>query len=161
MFCPNCGSQVDENATSFCPNCGAPVNNGQANPGNNQNAQNTWQQAGNYQQPNYQQDAYQQYAPGNQYNPNGEPPKGMAIGSLVCSIAGLIFVWFGYFSILSLALGIVAVVLGVLQKKKYGNNGMATAGVVMGIITIVLSGIVFVSCVACSACVGCSSLMYY
>ena len=40
MFCQNCGSQVDENASAFCPNCGAPVNNSQANAGNNQNAQN-------------------------------------------------------------------------------------------------------------------------
>ena len=153
MFCPNCGSQVDENATSFCPNCGAPVNNGQANPGNNQNAQNTWQQ-NTYQQPNYQQDAYQSYA---QYDPNGQPPKGMAVGSMVCAIVGLVFVWFGYSAIVTLILGVVAAVLSVQYKKKYGNNGMATAGMVMGIICIVLGGIVFVSCVACTGCVGCAS----
>lgn len=161
MFCPNCGSQVDENASAFCPNCGAPVNNSQANAGNSQNAQNNqgaWQQP-NYQQ-SYQPNDYQQQYTNPQYSPNGQPPKGMAIASMICAIVGLVFVWFGYFSLVALALAIVAVILGVQYKKKYGNNGMATAGVIMGIICIVIGGIVFVSCVACVGCAGCASLMY-
>ena len=84
----------------------------------------------------------------------------MAIASMICAIVGLVFVWFGYFSLVALALAIVAVILGVQHKKKYGNNGMATAGVIMGIICIVISGIVFVACVACVGCAGCASMMY-
>lgn len=81
--------------------------------------------------------------------------KGKAIASLVCSIIGLVCAFFGWGAILTLVLGIVAVVLAVKARKANDESkGMATAGLVMGIISIVLGGIV-VACVACAAaCVG-------
>lgn len=78
--------------------------------------------------------------------------KGKSIASLVCSIVGLVAAWFGYTSIISLALGIVAVVLAVgVRKANDENKSMATAGLVMGIISIVLGGICL-ACVICSTC---------
>ncbi len=59
-----------------------------------------------------------------------------AVASMVCGIIGIFCV--------GLVLGIIALVMGIGAKKKiqqnpgmYGGNGMATAGVVLGIIDVV------------------------
>ena len=48
-----------------------------------------------------------------------------------------------------LILGIVGCVLSSISRKNIGPNGMATAGLVLGIIAIVFCGIMFVACAAC------------
>lgn len=53
--------------------------------------------------------------------------------------------------IIGLAAGIVAIAMGVKARKLGGNTGMATAGLVTGIIAVVFSGIIVV-CVACAIC---------
>lgn len=73
--------------------------------------------------------------------------------ALVLSIVGivascLVSVW-GFFPIIGLAAGIIAIVFGVKGRKVEGNTGMATAGLVMGIIAVVFSGIM----VACAVCI--------
>ncbi|MEU1351175.1 DUF4190 domain-containing protein [Streptomyces sp. NPDC005775] len=58
---------------------------------------------------------------------------GFAVASLICGIIGLLF--FG------IILGPVAIVLGVValrQVSAKGGNGMAKAGVVLGVIDLVL-----------------------
>lgn len=78
--------------------------------------------------------------------------KGKAIASLVCGIAGLALAWFGYSAIVSLILGIVAVVLGVqVRKVNDASKGLATGGLVTGIISIVL-GAIMTTCVLCALC---------
>ena len=78
---------------------------------------------------------------------------GMAIAALVCGILSLFFgACLGFLGItawLGVVLGIVAVVLGVMANKK-GKDGKATAGLVMGIIGLVLSAIIAISCTICA-----------
>lgn len=78
--------------------------------------------------------------------------KGKAIASLVCSIIGVVLAWFGWSAIASIVLGIIAIVLAV-KVRKYNDEskGMATAGLVLGIISLVLGGILTL-CVACTFC---------
>ncbi|MEG0784697.1 MAG: DUF4190 domain-containing protein [Christensenella sp.] len=75
--------------------------------------------------------------------------KGMAIGSLVCGILGLVFCWV---TVLCIILGVVGVVLGVLAKKRLpeGQAGMATAGFVCGIIALVIGIIWTLMVLACA-----------
>ncbi len=83
--------------------------------------------------------------------------KTKAIISLVCGIVSIVLPWFGWGCVLSLAAGIVALILAVKTRKfNDENKGMATAGLITGIIGIVLSGIMLV-CVVCAVCVVASS----
>ena len=75
------------------------------------------------------------------YQQNPQASQGMAIGSLICGIASIVFfcIWW-----LSIPLGIVAVVLAVMAKGKIargeaGGAGLAKAGMICGIIGAVLS----------------------
>lgn len=62
--------------------------------------------------------------------PQGGESKGMAIASMVCGIVSIVICCCEYVSI---PLGIIAVVLGVLSiKKGEGGRGMAIAGIVCG-----------------------------
>lgn len=77
--------------------------------------------------------------------------KGKAIASLICGIVSVVLAWFGYGAIAGLAAGIVAIVLGVgVRKLNDENKNFATAGLITGIIGVVLSGILLV-CVICAA----------
>ena len=75
---------------------------------------------------------------GPQYNPNmgyqGES-KGLSIAALVCGIGSLISWCINAW--LVLILGIAAIVLGVIGRKK-GGRKMGTAGMVCGIISLVI-----------------------
>jgi hypothetical protein len=78
---------------------------------------------------------YPSYRPppgGNVYRPTGN--NGKALASMVCGIVGLVV--FGFI------LGIIAIVLGSIAKNEIrrtgqGGYGMATAGIVLGIIDII------------------------
>lgn len=80
-----------------------------------------------------------------QQPPKSEPApsnvNGLAIGSMVCGIISLplIFTIFG-----GLVLGIVAIVLAANSKKQYGSSGYAVAGLVCGIISVIISAIVII-----------------
>ena len=78
--------------------------------------------------------------------------KTKAIVSLVLGIAGCAAVWFGWGAILSLGLGIAAIILGMqVRKLEDANKGLATGGFVTGIVSVVLGGIMAV-CVICAVC---------
>ena len=69
---------------------------------------------------------------------------GLAIG-IIC----LIGTWFGgYISIASLPLAIVGLVLSVVARKKK-KSGVATAGMVVGIIAVIFTAISFFTCGIC------------
>jgi len=81
-----------------------------------------------------------------------DPGKGLAIGSLVLGIIGLLTGWvFG----LGCILGIVGVVLAVVANNKnqaagVARTGLATAGIILGILAIVGGA----GCLICTVCSG-------
>ncbi|MGN0463023.1 MAG: DUF4190 domain-containing protein [Ruminococcus sp.] len=101
---------------------------------NNQNPYNSQPQNGyqnnyNYNQQNGYQNGYNQ--PQQYYQEPADNSKGLAIASLVLGIVS----FFCCGSVCS----IVGLVLGIMSRKKNPvNNGMATAGIVLSIIALVL-----------------------
>jgi cbb3-type cytochrome oxidase subunit 1 len=76
------------------------------------------------------------------------PSNGKAIASLVLGIVSIVFCVYG----IGIVTGIIGLVLGISAKKE-NPSGMATAGIVLSIIGIVISGITLFACIACvSAC---------
>ncbi|MBQ5884796.1 MAG: DUF4190 domain-containing protein [Clostridia bacterium] len=85
--------------------------------------------------------------------------KGKAIAGLVLGIVGIVFAILGYwFAVLSLPISIVGLILAILGGKelKAANepSGIATAGLVLGIIAVVISAISFFTCGLCTICVA-------
>jgi hypothetical protein len=78
----------------------------------------------------------------------------MGIAALVCGIVSVLCSFLGYGAIIGIVLGIVAIFLGVKAKNDPSQAGAATAGLVLGIIGTVLSGILFIACIACTAALG-------
>lgn len=74
----------------------------------------------------------------------------MAIAALVLGICSLAFPFIGL-GWLSVIIGIVGTILGALARKDEAKRGMATAGLVMSIISIALGLVMWI---ACAACVG-------
>lgn len=79
-----------------------------------------------------------------------DPGKGLAIGSLILGILGLLSGWiFG----IGCVLGIVGVVLAVMANNKnqaagVPRTGLATAGIILGILAIVFGA----GCLMCNIC---------
>ena len=112
-FCKYCGSELNDE-TKFCPKCGAKIEEIIEN--NDQTNENKRDDV------------------------TGETKTNpAAVASLVCSLVGLI--------IAGLPLGIVAICLSVAAKKHIKvfpnekGSGMATAGLVIGIIDVVFTSI--------------------
>ena len=85
----------------------------------------------------------------------GNNGKGLAVAGLVLSIVGLVLSFFaGWFSIIALPVSIVGLVLAVMGGKKLkavgAPAGIATAGLVLGIIAVVFSAIFFFTCGICT-----------
>lgn len=85
----------------------------------------------------------------------------MNVASLVLGIIGLVIALLptlGITQALGMLLGIVALILGILGRKKSSERdeptGAATAGIVLGIIAVVLGGALFASCMYCQYKVG-------
>lgn len=82
----------------------------------------------------------------------GTPGKGLAIASMVLGIVSLVLcVIFMYLP--ALVCGIVGLILGIMAKKK-AKSKMATAGFVCSLIGLIVSAVVWVSCVACASAVS-------
>ena len=84
--------------------------------------------------------------------------KGQSVAGLVCGIVSLTICWLGYFAFAALPLAIVGLILSVVGGKKLKANGqksgVATAGLVIGIIAVVICSIAFVTCGLCVACIA-------
>ena len=132
MICSKCGGVIPD-GQNVCPNCG-----NQISIDNNVNKQH---------QVTYQNVYVQKQAPENL------PGKGEAVASMVLGIVGLVFLlttlWY-----VSLIIGIIGLILAIVSKSKGFSGGINTAGLVMNIITLILSGIVFLACTACVAALG-------
>ncbi len=71
-----------------------------------------------------------------------QPSHGKAAASLVLGILGVICWFFGYSSVLSIILGIVAVELAKAAAKEGNTEGICTAGKIFGRISFI-GGIIF------------------
>ncbi len=120
-------------------------NNNQSNDGNpdqQQNGQPGYQQYNQdpYQNNQYQYGQYQQYQ-----TPDQPQSNGMAVGSLICGILGILLsccLWY-----IAIPLAIAGLVLGILVvKNRKGGRNLAIAGIVLSSISIVLA-IIVVICV--------------
>jgi len=122
-YCINCGGKIEE-GEKFCKNCGTMVEEVKIDMTNNINDDNLTNNANNDNLTN------------NINNCNNKETNGTAIASFVCSLVGMFFFHF--------VLGIVALSLGITAKKHFdvfkneGGRGLATAGIVIGIIDIVI-----------------------
>jgi uncharacterized membrane protein YeaQ/YmgE (transglycosylase-associated protein family) len=82
----------------------------------------------------------------------------MAVAALVLGIIGTLFslnwltVWVGG------PLAIIALVLGILARKQLAAEGkptgMATAGMVLGIVGTAVAALIFAFCASCAAAIG-------
>ena len=83
--------------------------------------------------------------------------KGKAVAGLVLGIVGIVLGFLGtYFSIVALPVAIVGLCLSVSGGKGLKAagqpHGVATAGLVLGIIGVVLTAIFFFTCGLCTIC---------
>lgn len=83
--------------------------------------------------------------------------KGQAITGFVMGIIGIVFgILSGWFSVIGLPVAIVGLVLSCIGGKKLKEagqpSGIATAGLVLGIIAVVFTAIAFFTCGLCVIC---------
>ena len=143
-FCSNCGAEIPE-GSKFCQKCGAPVSGTEAGQSQQGGSQQSYRQA--------TRDDSQQ-TPAYSSNTGSEQGHGLAVGSLVCGIIGVVCWFFGYGSFLSIILGIIGLVLAGNAKKAGNDEGMRTAGFVLSLIGLIGGIIVFFYLVIALAFVG-------
>ncbi len=131
--CVNCGAIVPE-GSSFCTNCGNPV-------------------AAPAPAPVYQT--------GNTCDPAMlSKAKGMATAGLILGIAGgvfgVVFGWTVVMAFIGFPCALVGLILAVNAGKAYRacnyDAGLATAALIVSIITTCLAGLTFLTCGICTAC---------
>lgn len=76
-------------------------------------------------------------------SPGTEARKGLAVGALVTGIASLLLLWLWFVGI---PLALVAIGLGIAALRRTrrgagGGRGMAITGLVLGIVTVVIAGL--------------------
>lgn len=130
MVCKNCGAELAQDA-KFCTVCGAQVETTVP-------PQQQYTTSGEYSaqpqagQPVYTQPVMQQPV----YVAQNQPGHGFAVASLVLGIVS--FFCCGFIT------GILAIIFGAVAKNKGNRSGMATAGIVCGIVGIVLLIFVYI-----------------
>ncbi len=108
----------------------------------------------------------QQYQPQGGYPPpqppQNDPNRGKSIAAMVLGIIAIVITWFGYASIVAIILAIVSLALSVpirkVTVKGDPNYGMATAGFVLSVISLILACIGLITFIACTVCVGLAGL---
>ncbi len=128
MFCKNCGKEIADEALA-CPNCGAPTQPTQTSTS---------------------------AAPVR----NPQDGRGLSIAALVLGICGVVLFWLPVFNLIVLACAVLGIIFGLKGRKKsidaYGKaSGLATAGLVLGIIGASICGLGVLTCTVCTSCTGC------
>lgn len=128
--CGNCGSQMDDNAT-FCPKCGAGVNGQMQNQNQMPNQMNM-----NNMNPMFQQGMMGMQQP--------KKSAGLAIASMVLGIVSLVLgCCIPYVTFFTALVGLV--MSGASLGMKMGGKGMAIAGLVCNIISLIPAVIVLLA----------------
>ncbi len=74
----------------------------------------------------------------------------MAVASLVLGIISLLIsVFFSAYGWVGSLLGILGIIFGALGRKNAEKKGLATAGLTLSIIAVVLGLLLYIACVAC------------
>lgn len=113
-------------------------------------------------QPN-QHDQYSNVAPGQQqYQYSQQLPKGLAIASLVLAVLGILGTAIPIMNIGAIVLAIVAIILGFVgggkaKRGEAGGKGLATAGIIVSFITIILAVIVNIAAITVVGAVSSNS----
>ena len=81
-----------------------------------------------------------------------EGGKGMAVASMVLGIVSIVMLCCSQY--ISLPCAIIGLILGIIYKKNNGKNGMATAGVVCSIVSLVISILAIIASVVFLGAVG-------
>ncbi len=132
MFCSNCGHQIPY-GSAFCPNCG------QATQLATSPQPNSSQQPSMYNvAPENQQESAYQYS--TQNGRDTRPLNGLCVGGFVVGLVSVCLVTWGFLGILALILSAVGRSDCVTKNER--GRGLATAGLVLGIVGLVLATIV-------------------
>lgn len=136
MFCPNCGSKLEDNA-AFCPSCGAPVKAASANaatdnaaPNNaaaDSSAQNTWQEAPIAPPPAPNSDPWQQQNAGEATVTNGTNPPDYLTINIVLTVVSVFVCCFSCLSIAALVTGIIGIVMSTQVRSAIQAHNYALA----------------------------------
>ncbi len=134
MFCTHCGKQINDEAV-VCPGCGVPTNNTGFD-----KATTSYQPNQGYQQP------VNNSIP-NRYAQNYQPVPQPKVTN-ICGIIGFVFailsLWLGAYFCLTCIVGLVLSIIGMVNLKKCNScNGLAIAGLVISIVTLVFWGIIW------------------
>ena len=81
----------------------------------------------------------------------------MGVASLVLGIVALVFGFIPGLSVVGLIAAIIAIVLGALGRKNPEKAGIATGGLVCGIIALALCGVMFFACGGTALCAACGA----
>lgn len=95
---------------------------------------------------------YQNYqpAPPPPSPPAQTPGNGMAIAGMVLGICSVVFVFI--FAFAGIVMAVVGLVLSIMAGKQ-SPSGMATAGLVLNIVSLAICAVVILACTACVASV--------
>ena len=133
MFCKSCGARLYKNA-KFCAHCGDKV----------EEIEDSISTITNEEQPSTNNEVLTSLPSANTQSEVIEKKKfsGKAITGFVLSIVGLFFA--------GIPCGIIGIIfssiaLGDIKRKNYGGKGLAIAGLVVSIITLVLSIFSFIN----------------
>ena len=81
----------------------------------------------------------------------------MGVASLVLGIVALVSGFIPSLSVIGLIAAIIAIVLGALGRKNPEKAGIATGGLVCGIIALALCGVMFFACGGTALCAACGA----
>ncbi len=85
----------------------------------------------------------------------------MAVASLVLGIVALVMGFIPGVGLVGIVVAIVAVILGALGRKDPAKAGLATGGLVCGIIALALSLIVYFACGGAALCTALNAASRY
>ncbi len=130
-ICPKCGAQLDDGA-SFCNYCGEKL-------------------------PDAESAAPQQPGPV-PTAPAAQPNdgQGLSVAALVCGVLGIVGSWIPVVKYFTTVLAVLGLIFGVMGRQKstavHGKaSGMATAGLVLGVIGVAFALLGLICTVACGA----------
>ena len=146
MNCEKCGAPLEE-GVKFCPSCGAAIEAA---------TEPVFTAEPLYTSPEPEQPVLNGVPTTNStttYTEEAQPTgKGLAIASMVCGILSIVLCCFTYVSVI---LSVVAIVLGIVSKKKTTEgSGMALAGIITGAAALLITVFILILGAAMGAAFG-------